>query len=151
MKENIENNLTVNYLEAQENDVKEIMNILKLLNGDRSDFDINKFIIAKYGDKIIGCIRSKGATDEYLELSSLAVLPEYQNNGVGRQLIEKILLKEKKRPIYFLTSSDKEDFYKKFGAKIIEIETLPPSLQEEYSNIIKLPFTKDLKVIAMGF
>jgi len=84
-----------------------------------------------------------------LELASLGVLPDYQNKGTGSRLMKEMLLKEKRRPVFLLTSSDKEKYYKKFGADIMDPKALPPELKVEYDRIINLPFSKNMEVIAM--
>jgi N-acetylglutamate synthase-like GNAT family acetyltransferase len=141
--------MTLEYFKATAADELQIRNILKKLNGDRSNFDISRFVVAKQGNELIGCVRIKVFEDGTLELSSLAVLPEHQGQGVGSQLVKKLLLNEVARPIFLLTSLDKESFYKKFSFNIIAPDKLSEEFKNSYLNIINLPFAKSLQVIAM--
>lgn len=141
--------MKLEYLKAIIADELQIRGILEKLEGDRADFDVNQFMVAKNEKKIIGCVRIKVFSGESLELASLAVLPEYQGQGIGSELIRKLLLSKPARPIFLLTSLDKEKFYQRFDFNIINPDNLPEELKKEYLHIINLPFAKDVQVIAM--
>lgn len=119
------------------------------MNGDRSRFDIDRFIIAKNNDMIIGCVRIKVLNSKALELSALVVLPEYQHQGIGSELVKRLLKKEQQRPIFLLTSSDKEQFYNRFGFFLLNQDQIPAEFKKEYLRVANLPFAKNIKVIAM--
>ncbi len=148
MQNNIKKN-NISYGQAINNDEPSVRDLLKNLNGDRSMFDISRFYLAKNMDKVIGCIRIKALGNNCLELASLGVSQEYRNKGIGSRLISELLLKEKSRPVFLLTSEDKEVFYKKFGFNIIEPQKLSIEFKKEYDKIVVLPFAKNIKVISM--
>jgi N-acetylglutamate synthase-like GNAT family acetyltransferase len=141
--------MTLEYLKATVEDELQIRSILKKLNGDRSNFKISRFVVVKQGAELIGCVRIKVFKDGTLELSSLAVLSEYQRQGIGSELVNKLLFNEVARPIFLLTSLDKESFYKKFGFNIVIPDKLSEEFKNEYLHIINLPFAKNIQVIAM--
>lgn len=141
--------LNIIYSQASPKDEAAIFALLTALEGDRSNFDISKFYIAKVDDKLIGCVRIKLLADDCLELSSLAVDRNYQGKGIGSKLVEELLSKEMARPIFLFTESNKESFYNKFNFNTIEPSELPSEFKKEYERLINLPFAKDLKVIAM--
>jgi N-acetylglutamate synthase-like GNAT family acetyltransferase len=142
-------NINITYTKASEKNRIAIINLLKNLNGDSANFNIDKFYVAKENDELIGCIRIKVYENGCLELASLAVRKEYQHRGIGSELVKILLLNEPSRPIFLLTSSDKEMFYKKFNFDITNPLELPNDFKKEYERIISLPFSKELKVIAM--
>jgi len=141
--------MTLEYLKATVADKLQIRSFLKQLNGDRSNFEISRFVVVKQGAELIGCVRIKVFKDGTLELSSLAVLSEYQRKGIGSELVNKLLLNEVARPIFLLTSLDKESFYKKFDFNIVAPDKLPKEFKNEYLRVISLPFAKNIQVIAM--
>lgn len=142
-------NLNIKYFPAVEGDELAIMNLLKNLEGDRSNFNLKRFYVAKDNNKLVGCIRTKDFENNCLELASLAVDKKYQHQGIGSKLVEELLFNEQNRPIFLLTSTDKELFYKKFYFNAIDPLDLPTGFKKEYDKIINLPFTKNLQVIAM--
>lgn len=142
--------LNIIYSQATSDDELAIFDLLKELEGDRSKFDISRFYVAKDGDSLIGCIRTKMFEGGCLELASLAVSKKYQSQGIGSRLMEELLFKEATRPIFLLTELNKENFYKKFDFNIIDPLGLPAEFKKEYDRIINLPFAKNLKVIAMA-
>ncbi len=139
----------IEYEKAYSEHANDIIKILKIINGDSANFNIKNFIIAKDGEKIIGCIRTKEISKNCLELSSLGVLPEHQNKGVGSNLISKLLKTEPKRPLFLLTSSNHEQYYNRFGANNISPDLLPNEFKTEYKRILSLPFTKNIVIISM--
>lgn len=139
----------VTYSPANPKDEAAIFTLLTALEGDRSNFDISKFYIAKMDDKLIGYVRIKLLADDCLELSSLTVDEKYQGQGIGSKLVEELLSKETARPIFLFTQSNKESFYNKFNFKTIETTKIPVEFKKEYERLINLPFAKDLEVIAM--
>jgi len=144
----MDNELNIVYSKATSLDEPAILNLLKELEGDRSEFDISRFYIATANNNLIGCIRTKIISDDCLELASLAVNKNYQGQGIGSKLVKE-LLKKTKRPIFLLTELNKETFYKKFNFNIIDPLELPSKFKEEYDKIINMPFAKNLEVIAM--
>ena len=67
-------------------------------------------------DKVVGFINALSDEVLYAYVPLLEVLPEYQNRGVGRQLVEKMLLKLKDYYAVDLCCDDNlENYYNKFG------------------------------------
>lgn len=141
--------MDIQYNIATDNDINGVLDILNRYNGDRKKFAIDQFICAKINQKIIGCVRIKELSSDTLELASLAVKPDYRNKGIGSKLIKKVLTKEKGRPIYLLCSSEKENFYKQNNFHLIKPSDLPEIMKKEYDHILILPFSSNIKVIAM--
>lgn len=141
----------INYSSAQAENEAAIRELLKVFDGDSSSFEGARFVVARDGDKIVGCARVKVVGEGCMEFSSLGVLPEYREKGIGSQLVKRVLACEKHHPLFLLTSSDKESFYSKFGAVIADPEKLPPLFKREYQRIIELPFAKKIEVIVMAF
>ena len=145
----MKDNSSITYSKALDKDELAIKDLLKTLEGDRAEFDITRFYLAKINKSLVGCIRTKVFDNNCLELVSLAVSNDYRHQGIGSKLVTELLTKELSRPIFLLTSADKENFYKKFNFKIISPLELPTEFKKEYDKIIALPFTKNLQVIAM--
>jgi len=141
--------LNVDYSQARPEDEPAVFSLLKDLRGDISQFDITRFYIAKINGVLVGCVRTKIFNDECLELSSLAVNKNYQGKGIGSGLVNYLLQNESTRPIFLLTEIDKLSFYNKFYFNLVEPSELPIKFKKEYNRIIDMPFTKELKVIAM--
>ncbi|MCX6344976.1 MAG: GNAT family N-acetyltransferase [Armatimonadetes bacterium] len=141
----------INYQKASLKDINEITELLTKFEGDRKDISANQFILAKNGDRLIGCIRIKELDKDCLELASLVVMPEYRKQGIGSQLVKTILSKEGRRPIYLLCSAQQQGFYEQNGFELIDTGVLPTILKNEYLRIIKLPYAQNIKVIAMNY
>jgi len=60
---------------------------MSLKNDDLSRDYIDNIFIAKYGDKVIGCLMLHHKDDRHLQLRQMAVDSEWQGKGVGRQIV----------------------------------------------------------------
>ncbi|WNQ13986.1 GNAT family N-acetyltransferase [Paenibacillus aurantius] len=79
-------------------------------------------LVAISDGNVIGMGRIVGDGAMYYYIQDVAVLPEYQNKGVGRQMIEKLLKHIKDHCpgaafVGLFASQGKEDFYERFGFK----------------------------------
>jgi len=133
----------IDYQIGEEKDFDVVMKLLTEIGGDRSpDMPIKDFIVAKDGNKLVGCARIKKFPDGCLELASLAVDSDYRRMGIGKVLVAKILEREPSRPIYLMCSIEKEPFYELNGFEKIEAKDLSASLKEEYERVltrVKIP------------
>lgn len=128
IKESANNNYT--YKKIKENDIDNINKFLKysreILN---STMDMDKKIISKYikmiyfEDKLIGYIGLRKDTYKkikYLGISNFMILPEYQRNGLGANVIKDIISKYKsdRDRIWCYVEKDNHNainFYKKIA------------------------------------
>ena len=63
---------------------------------DRDDIPYERFFVAEKSSKIIGCavfVKSETPTgDVFFEIHTIAVLPSYRGKGIGRLLLNRLLL-----------------------------------------------------------
>ncbi len=115
---------------------EDLSNVLALLRivelpteGVKDHF--NTFLIAtapsddsqKHSAPIIGCVGLEQYGKSAL-LRSLAIHPDYQNQGLGTQLTEAIIqqVKEQKIRFLFLLTDSAVGFFQKFGFQLIDRE-----------------------------
>ena len=139
----------VQYQVARKEDVSEIKNILFSVRCDSSKFNYQDFVVALKDKKVVGCIRLKNIDNDYYELSSLAVKPEYRNQKIGSQLISKIIDKKTEK-IFLFCFKFNCGFYKKNGFLEINTKELPDTLKEELIRVKGL-LPSNQKIIAMLF
>jgi amino-acid N-acetyltransferase len=89
------------------------------------DLDWQRFLLARWGQDIIGIGQVKPHSDGSRELASLAVVPEWQGNGVGGALIHALLSREA-GPLHLMCDQSREQYYERFGFKRIGREAMPP-------------------------
>lgn len=99
--------------------------------------DWKRFIVAvNDSGQVIGCGQIKPHGADIRELASIAVLPEYQGQGIARAVMEQ-LLSTTPRPLYLMCVSKRESLYVKFGFKPIPYEAMPRYFQR-ISNIFRV-------------
>ena len=122
----------INYKENNEILEKDIINLYtdvkwtsylkdipSLIKGIKSSF---YYITAYDKEKLVGFIRVIGDGETIIYIQDILVLNEYQNQGIGTNLIEKVLNKfENVRQIVLITDDTlgTNNFYKKIGLKNI--------------------------------
>jgi N-acetylglutamate synthase-like GNAT family acetyltransferase len=74
---------------------------------------------------LIGTGQIKPHGDGTRELASIAVQPEYQKQGIGRVIIERLLV-DNPLPLYLTCASHNMPYYLKFGFRVLEDAELPP-------------------------
>jgi N-acetylglutamate synthase-like GNAT family acetyltransferase len=133
--------LTIDIRDASEADAAEILEIQKLafhgqgiLYNDFTlpplvqtmeelirDFKTQVFLKALYNDKIVGSVRGRTEEDTCL-ISRLIVLPDYQNKGIGNELMHAIENKFSSVSRYELFTGDKSEknlaLYGKLGYRM---------------------------------
>jgi amino-acid N-acetyltransferase len=87
------------------------------------------FIVARDGDRLVGC----GGSEAYHVVAlirSIAVVPEYRGNGLGRRIVRQLLDRLASRGLreFYLLTTDAEDYFRKRGFKTIDRDEVHPQL-----------------------
>ncbi|MBW5448096.1 GNAT family N-acetyltransferase [Cohnella sp. CFH 77786] len=77
-------------------------------------------VVIQHEDEVIGMGRVVGDGKIYFYIQDIAVMPEYQNKGIGKTIMEAILEylignAPEKSFVGLFASKGKESFYKKYG------------------------------------
>jgi amino-acid N-acetyltransferase len=87
--------------------------------------DWQRFLLAEADGRIIGTVQVKPHGDGTRELASLAVVPAWQNRGVGTALMQAALARET-GPLYLTCRSEIEGYYTRFGFRSLARGELTP-------------------------
>ena len=87
------------------------------------------FIVARDGDRIVGC----GGAEAYqfaALIRSIAVVPEYRSHGLGRKIVRQLLDRLASRGLreFYLLTTTAEAYFKKRGFKTIDRDEVHPQL-----------------------
>ncbi|MBI5352648.1 MAG: GNAT family N-acetyltransferase [Chloroflexi bacterium] len=122
---------------ALESESSQIKDLIHLVGINPTGLDWKRFIVAvNDGGQVVACGQIKPHGADIRELASIAVNPEYQDQGLARAVIEDLLSKTE-RPVYLMCLSKMEGLYEKFGFKAISYEIMPRYFQRIY-NIFRI-------------
>ena len=82
--------------------------------------------------RVIGCGQVKPHADGTRELASLAVVPEWQRQGIGQTIVEQ-LLAENPLPLYLTCRASLQTYYERFGFLVMPPTTMPPYFHRIWS------------------
>ena len=109
---------------AREEDARVIRDLIHEAQINPFGLEWRHFVVAVDAETgIIGTGQIKSHYDGTRELASIAVRPAYQNRGIAKQIIER-LLEENPPPLYLTCRSSLGPFYQKFGFLPLEKKQL---------------------------
>ncbi|OGI94390.1 hypothetical protein A3A03_03795 [Candidatus Nomurabacteria bacterium RIFCSPLOWO2_01_FULL_40_18] len=109
----------IKYREAKSSDWDSIKFIIslypKILMQDHLP-NWSKFFVAEADGRVVGCVAIDIYSKRIGEIRSLAVLPDYQEQGIGTHLVELCLSKAKAKSVSeIITITGTEKLFQKFG------------------------------------
>ena len=114
---------------ARETDDAAIKRLIHSSGINPMGLDWRRFIVAVDDrDRVIGTGQIKPHGKDVRELASIAVLPEYQRQGLARAIIEH-LLRDSPRPLYLTCISSLGPLYERFGFKAVDYAEMPRFFQ----------------------
>ena len=114
---------------ATEFESTQIKDLIHLVGINPSGLDWRRFLVAvDVSGQVIGCGQIKPHGADILELASIAVVPEFQGQGIARAIIE-MLLAQSPRPLYLMCIAHNGLMYEKFGFLSIEYKEMPKYFQ----------------------
>lgn len=114
---------------ATEFESAQIKDLIHLVGINPSGLDWRRFLVAvDASGQVIGCGQIKPHGADILELASIAVVPEFQGQGIARAIIE-MLLAQSPRPLYLMCIAHNGPMYEKFGFLSIEYKEMPKYFQ----------------------
>jgi len=110
--------------------------LIQTLEEIKSEFGVYSFLKAVEDDRIIGSVRARMITPDTLYIGRLIVHPDFQNQGIGSKLMEKIENKfpeaERLELITGHLSLKNIKFYERRGFEIFETKKLTPNINLLY-------------------
>jgi N-acetylglutamate synthase-like GNAT family acetyltransferase len=136
---------------ASEDDQFAITAIVRAARINTRDLDWRRFLLAQWGQDIIGVGQVKPHPDGSRELASIAVVPEWQGNGVGGAIIRALLSRET-GPLYLMCIANREHYYERFGFKRLDRPAMPPYFRRLMllAPVLRLLSLNRVHVIVMG-
>lgn len=114
---------------ATEFESAQIKDLIHLVGINPSGLDWRRFLVAvDASGQVIGCGQIKPHGADILELASIAVVPQFQGQGIARAIIE-MLLAQGPRPLYLMCIAHNGPMYEKFGFHTIEYKEMPKYFQ----------------------
>ena len=125
--------------------------IVRAARNNPRDLDWQRFLLAQWGQDIIGVGQVKPHPDGSRELASIAVVPEWQGNGVGGMLIRALLSRET-GTLHLMCVADREGYYQRFGFKRLDRRIMPPYFRRFMllAPVLRLLSLNRLRLIVMG-
>jgi N-acetylglutamate synthase-like GNAT family acetyltransferase len=116
---------TISIRPAEPDDFPAIRQLIHQAQINPTGLDWSRFLVAINVDgPIVGCGQVKPHKDGSLELASIVVRLEYRQQGVARQIIER-LLEEHPGRLYLTCRSGLGLFYEKFGFEVVSYQEMP--------------------------
>jgi amino-acid N-acetyltransferase len=91
---------------------------------NRRDLDWQRFLVAQWGQDVIGVGQVKPHADGTRELASIAVIPEWQGQGVGGAIIRALLARET-GALHLMCVPRNQGYYERFGFRRIGRAEMP--------------------------
>jgi len=136
---------------ATQSDQNNIRKLIRLVKINPTGLDWCRFVVAVTPTgELIGCGQVKTHGDGSRELASIAVMPEYRNEGIASTLIDH-LVNIHPKPLFLTCRSSLETFYQQFQFKTLLESGMPPYFRRmsRLGNIfLKLSRSKD-KLLVM--
>ncbi len=135
------NNDTFNLRPARASEQARIRQLVRQGRINPTGLRWERFLVAVSTEgEVIGCAQIKPHADGSRELASVVVTPTWRQRGVARSLIEH-LLQHNAPPIYLTCRAVLEDFYTRFGFRVIPTEALPRYFRRiaRLAGILRIP------------
>lgn len=116
----------VTFRPARAKDARAIRRLIYRVSINPIGLAWQRFLLAvDESENIIGCGQMKPHADGSRELASIAVVPEQQGRGIGREIILR-LLENEPLPVYLTCRSSLGTYYTRFGFERVSPENMPP-------------------------
>jgi amino-acid N-acetyltransferase len=115
------------------------------------DLDWRRFLVAQWGQDIVGVGQVKPHKDGSRELASIAVVPEWQGQGVGGALVRALLAREN-GPLHLMCNAHRETYYERFGFRRLDRSAMPPYFRRfaQIAPVIGLLSLNRIQLVVMG-
>jgi N-acetylglutamate synthase-like GNAT family acetyltransferase len=117
-------------------DASAIRTIIRAARLNPFGLDWQRFVVAEAGGRVIGTGQVKAHSDGSREMSSIAVIPARQGQGIASAIITALLARET-GTLYLMCWSNLESYYVAFGFRRIEWPEFPQSLRP-FARILRL-------------
>ena len=136
---------------ASADDQYAITAIIRAARINPRDLDWQRFLLAQWGQDIVGVGQVKPHQDGSRELASIAVVPEWQGNGVGGTLIRALLSRET-GPLHLMCIAERAHYYQRFGFHRLERLAMPPYFRRfvRIAPIVQLLSFNRIRLVVMG-
>lgn len=103
--------------------------------------NLRDYVVAFDDNRLIGCGALHFVWDRLAEVRSLAVDPEYQKEGIGKEIVRRLEEDGKERGAQmFFTLTYQPDFFSKCGYKDYSKEKLPQKVWKECVYCPQYPY-----------
>lgn len=136
---------------ARESDLSAIRSLIRSSKINPTGLKWPRFIIAETpGVKMIACGQLKPHIDGSTEIASIAVQPEYRNQGLARAIIEE-LMRDAPRPLYLMCRFELGPLYEKFNFYPLQQEEMPPYFRRisKLASLVDLLFREGTTLLVM--
>jgi N-acetylglutamate synthase-like GNAT family acetyltransferase len=114
------------------------------------DLNWQRFLLAQWGQDVIGVGQVKPHSDGSRELASIAVVPEWQGQGVGSAIIRGLLARETGR-LHLMCAAKTAPYYERFGFRRIARPEMPPYFRriDRMASVLSLLSFGRLRLVVM--
>ncbi len=106
-----------------------------------------RFVVAEIDGQIVGTGQIKPHKDGSRELASLAVMPEFQGQGIGDDIVRHMLRSEQ-GPLYLMCASRLGGYYVRFGFQALPPGDMPPYFRRLH-RLVNLLTTGEPRLLVM--
>jgi amino-acid N-acetyltransferase len=141
-------------------DVKELQKLInrfaeerQMLSRSLSELydNVRDFYVCQIGEKLVGACALHVIWEDLAEIKSLAVLPEFQRQGIGSSLTRACLEEAQALQIkQVFTLTEEEEFFRKIGFEIADKNVLPQKVWGECVKCYKFPDCNEVAMIYQG-
>ena len=130
--------MNVNIRSAGTGAIPDIKSILSqyILETELVDDNIDRFVVAETGGRIVGCACLVSSMD-IIELRSIAVLPSWKNKGIGRRLFQTLMQRAKGMADRIYVRTTARGFFERMGFKALD-DSQKPVLWQDCADCDKL-------------
>jgi N-acetylglutamate synthase-like GNAT family acetyltransferase len=110
---------------ARQSDAAAIWGIIRQAGINPMGIDWRRFLLAEVDGRVVGTGQIKPHGDGSRELSSIAVLPEFQRRGIAAQIITALIAGQS--GTLYLTCQDRmQNYYERFGFRKVARDEMTP-------------------------